>query len=454
MKLKLNNNYIKWGLTAFGVIAAGILFTYLVFNATSFVNNIRGILSVTMPVAVGLVIAYLLTPIVNFFEGKIITPLCNKMNIKDTKRRKSVIRGITVFITLIIVIFSIYSLIAMLVSQIVPSFQNIVNNFDTYIKNATVWLNELPVENEEVSGYALTLFVKVMAEVEKWLDDTASIIEHSGEILKTVSLSVLSFLGVTWDVIIGLIISIYVLASKEKFVGQAKKITYAAFETNTANNIIKNMRFIHKTFGGFISGKILDSIIIGILCFMGTMAMGTPYAALISVIVGITNVIPFFGPYLGAIPSAILILLVDFTHPLNCLYFLIFILVLQQLDGNVIGPKILGDSTGLSGFWVIFAITIFGGLMGIMGMVIGVPVFAIFYAVVKSLVKTALEKRALPTETLPYMTVGSIDDKVFSEYTPPQKKTKAKKDKNETSINEKSVENANENENSEAGEDN
>ena len=167
---------------------------------------------------------------------------------------------------------------------------------------------------------------------------------------------------------------------------------------STANIVIRNFRFTHKTFIGFLGGKIVDSIIIGILCFIGTSFMHTPYAALVSVIVGVTNIIPFFGPYLGAIPSTILIFIVDPVHPLNCVYFVIFILALQQFDGNILGPKILGNSTGLSGFWVIFAITFFGGLFGVVGMIVGVPIFAVIYAAIKSLTNALLQKKKLPVE--------------------------------------------------------
>jgi len=155
--------------------------------------------------------------------------------------------------------------------------------------------------------------------------------------------------------------------------------------------------------------------------FYRNTIIGTPYAALVSVIIGVTNVIPFFGPYLGAIPCTLFILIVDLAHPMNCVYFAIFIFLLQQFDGNVLGPKILGDSTGLSGLWVITSITLFGGLFGILGMIIGVPIFAVLYSAVKRIVNYKLNKRKLPTETALYLNVGSIDsDAKFTEYTSPQ----------------------------------
>ena len=226
---------------------------------------------------------------------------------------------------------------------------------------------------------------------------------------------------------IGFIISIYVLGSKEKFAGQAKKIAYALFDRKTGNHVISGCRFVHNTFIGFIGGKIVDSIIIGIICFICTTIIGTPYAILVSVIVGVTNIIPFFGPWIGGVPSALLVLMVD---PMQALYFVILILVIQQFDGNILGPKILGDSTGLSGFWVIFSITIFGGLFGVLGMIAGIPIFAVFYAGVKLLVDKLLTKKNLPTSIQQYMTVGHIDESLcFTEYVPPAKKKKKRAEK-------------------------
>lgn len=410
MKIKFNNKYIKWGFTAFMVVACSILFAYLVFNGKELLHNISNLFSLFLPVFVGFIVAYLLTPIVNWIENKILYPIIRKCKAKDIHKHKKWVRAVSILFTYILVFLLIYSVIAMMISQIVPSIQNIIANFDLYIKNVTTWLNNLPLNNDELYGTFATIFTKLMVELDKWLTDTVNLILNSfGEFIKTFSLSLINTLGVLWDVIIGFVISVYVLASKETFISQSKKIIYALFERMYANQVLDSLRFTHKTFIGFISGKIIDSLIIGILCFIGTSILQTPYAALVSVIVGITNIIPFFGPYLGAIPSAILILIVDLQNPLNCLYFIIFILALQQFDGNVLGPRILGDSTGLSGFWVIFSITIFGALFGIPGMIIGVPTFAVLYAAVKALINSSLKKKELPVETELYFNLGSIN---------------------------------------------
>ncbi len=209
-----------------------------------------------------------------------------------------------------------------------------------------------------------------------------------------------------WNLVIGLIISIYLLGNKERFLNQLKKMTYAFLTPQAANSLISDARLIDRTFGGFINGKILDSVIIGIICFFCVSIMKLPYPMLISVIIGVTNIIPFFGPFIGAVPCAFLILMVN---PWQCLYFIIFVFILQQFDGNFLGPKILGNSTGLSGFWVIFSITLFSGLMGVAGMILGVPVFAVFYSLMRRKINNNLEQKGMPTDSAQYANIHQVD---------------------------------------------
>ena len=205
------------------------------------------------------------------------------------------------------------------------------------------------------------------------------------------------------DVIIGLIIAIYFLFSKEKFCAQCKKAAYAILPRRRADGLIRNTRETSTVFGSFITGQLIDALIVGILCFIGMSILQLPYPPMISVIVAITNVIPFFGPYIGAIPSAILILLVN---PLQAVYFVIFIIILQQIDGNIICPRILGETIGLNGFWIIFAIVVFGALFGFVGMIIGVPTFAMLYTWLKRWISRRLGKRNMPDDTLAYSVPG------------------------------------------------
>lgn len=407
MKFNLKNHYVKWGVTAFLVIVASICFYYLLFHATTLKNGVDMVVGVVMPIIVGFIIAYLLTPVLNYLEQRILIPLAEWCKIKESGKRKSIIRAIGITLTSCFILAIIYVIFAMLISQIVPSLKNIASNFDTYIGNLSDWLSGLLEDNPELGEYVSETIKTYSVKLEGWLNEV--ILSKTSSLIKTLSFGVINVLGVLWNFVIGFIIAIYVLFSKEKFAGQAKKIAYALFEKNTANVVIRNFRFTHRTFIGFVSGKILDSFIIGVLCFVGTSLLKTPYAALISVVIGVTNVIPFFGPFIGAVPCGILIFVVDPMHPLNCLYFLIFIFVLQQFDGNVLGPKILGESTGLAGFWVIFAITLFGGFLGVMGMIIGVPVFAIMYATIKSYVNTTLAKKKMSQKTEEYIYLDYID---------------------------------------------
>ena len=200
--------------------------------------------------------------------------------------------------------------------------------------------------------------------------------------------------------------TVYLLIGKETFVGHGKKIVYAVLPSKYGNVVIHTMRITNQMFGGFVSGKILDSVIIGVICYVGLMILGMPYSLLVAVIVGVTNVIPFFGPFIGAVPSFILIALAE---PVKGLYFLIFVLALQQVDGNIIGPKILGDSTGLSSFWVVFAILVGGGLFGFMGMLLGVPTFAVIYYLIREAVAYILRRRSLPEETRDYIRMRNVD---------------------------------------------
>lgn len=415
-KWNFNNKYVAWGITAFLVIAGGLGVYYLMFHSSRLTANIHKVFYILMPVMFGLAIAYLLTPVMVYFEVRIFTPLCEKLHWKKSNGRDKTIRLFCILITLAIFFTVLYELIYMLIAQIVPSVVTIANNYDTYYDNIQRWLNKLLEDNPLLRENAMKLFDNYSNEINEWLNTT--ILSKTSDVLKAVSLSVLGSVKVIWNLIIGIIISVYVMINKEKFAGQFKKIVFAFNDINSGNIIINNVKFTHRTFGGFIGGKVLDSIIIGLLCFIGTSIMQTPYASLISVIIGVTNVIPFFGPYLGAIPSAFLIFIVDPMHPLNCVYFALFILALQQFDGNILGPWILGDSTGLSGFWVIFAITFFGGLWGVFGMLIGVPLFAVIYAAIKSYIEMKLKKKNLPTETDDYTYVCAIDEKGLHTYVP------------------------------------
>lgn len=413
---KLMNKYVKWGLTALIVLILAICFVCLIFKGDRIWNGLTVILQVAMPVVDGLIIAFIAAPVLNWIEEKIIFPLCRKAHIdigrKKTKKR---IRAGSVLITFLIIGLIIYGFFAIVIPQLITSIQSIITRFPTYINNLIALTDRLLADNPEVEKYIEEMLATYSKELDTFLDN--NVLPTLNTLIRSASVGMIGVLKSLYNFVIGLIISLYILAGKETFASQAKKICYALFERHTANQIIRAFRFTNRTFIGFLGGKIIDSAIIGVLCFIGTSLLKMPYPVLISVIVGVTNIIPFFGPYIGAIPSALLILMTD---PKKCIAFIIFILALQQLDGNVIGPKILGESTGLSGFWVIFSITLFGGLWGIVGMVVGVPLFAVLYAGVDYIVNKFLKKKNLSTDTGDYEILKYIN--VEKEYIPLEEK--------------------------------
>lgn len=399
MDRKFNRQNIFNGINALIVVCGCILFYYIIFHWEEFVGVIKSILAVFTPFFIGITIAYLLNPIMKFTEKRVLFPLFAKYKPKTGfKNEKRSVRIFSVIITMIIFALMLYGLIMLIVPQITESIESIIVKIPGFVTDSTVYLNdkadELLRKNPDLEGILNTYW----SNFTNWSIDTF-VPALKDIVSKTSSSLVSSVIGVvktTLNLVIGIIISVYLLFSKELFCAQAKKISYALLREERANNLINNMRYANKIFGGFISGKILDSFIIGVICYICSLILRLPYPALISVIVGVTNIIPVFGPFIGAIPSALFILLVS---PQKCLTFLIFVLILQQFDGNILGPKILGDSTGLSSFWVIFAITLFSGAFGPLGLFLGVPVFAVIYAAIRTFVSQRLEKKKLPVNT-------------------------------------------------------
>ncbi|MBO5522942.1 MAG: AI-2E family transporter, partial [Roseburia sp.] len=310
---------------------------------------------------------------------------------------------------------------AAVVPSIIQSVQSIVTKLPDEINNLVKWVNEITNGNKQIST--------MVEDAVEWGTNAVSsffetdVLTKVQTYLASITSGVIYGVKFILNILVGLIVSVYVMASKEVFAGQAKKIVYALFKPVRANVIVETVRKSNEIFGGFISGKILDSAIIGVLAYIVLVIMRMPDTILVAVIIGVTNVIPFFGPFIGAIPSFLIIVLQD---PVKGLYFLIFVIILQQIDGNIIGPKILGDSTGLSSFWVVFAIMVFGGLWGFLGMLLGVPIMAVIYYIVQRCVSYFLKKRGLSDETSEYVSLTRVDKKtnqmVYEE--PPAKKKK------------------------------
>lgn len=406
MKFQWDKKYLYWGITAFCALASAIVFYYIVFHTTKFFEIFTSLMRTCAPIILGLVMAYLMTPICMFFENFLLIPIYKKCNLDTTgSKPKKRIRGLAILLTLFVVIYLLYIFFSIVLKEVISSIQSIVLQFPIYVTNFEKWINSTLKLNKDIEVFAYQVFDTVSLEVNEWLNN--SLLPKMDVIVKEVSLSLISVVKGLLNVIIGFIVSVYVLMSKEQFAGQCKKIIYAFFSRKKANDIVNDVRFANKTFGAYISGKIIDSIIIGFLCFFCMTFLKLNYPVLISVIIGVTNIIPFFGPFIGAIPSVLLILLIS---PLNGVKFLILVILLQTFDGNILGPKILGDSTGLSSFWVIFSITVFGGYFGILGMAIGVPIFALIYAAFKRKVNRNLKVKEMPIDTREYHYLNVVDE--------------------------------------------
>ena len=398
--------FLRWGVTIFLVFVCCILFFFCLLRFQELKALLGTIFHILSPIVWGIVISYLLWPIVKWIRDSL-TPRLPAF-IQPEKRRRRVGLGLGIAGALALMLFVIVVLISMVLPELVNTVMTLVNNFSayvTYVQNLEGALNDLLSSNPQLQGIVHSAFDSLAGWLGSWVQN--DLLNQVNVIVTGFTSGVIGAGRFILNFIIGIIVSIYVFASKESFAGQFKKILYAVFKPEQVNVILDVLRHSDQIFGGFISGKILDSLIIGILCFICLSILKMPYAILVSVVVGVTNVIPFFGPFIGAIPSAFLILVVN---PQQCLIFLIFILILQQIDGNIIGPAILGDSTGLSSFWVIFSILLGGGLFGFAGMILGVPICGVAYYIGKRLVESRLQRRRYPTETEAYSAAGAIID--------------------------------------------
>ena len=388
-KLRLQ---LEKGMTAFVVIISCMLFFFFLLRMDDISAIIWTILKILRPIIYGLAIAYLLNPIVKTVE-RYLRPWVDR-HIPQMKSPGNICRSIGIFAAVMIMLVMISALFNMLIPELYKSIRDMILTVPGQINVALNTLTEIMSQDTTLGQ----LFTKMLTEVTAFLQDwlRTDLLSQINDFMSHLTEGVFNVVNEVMNAVIGVIVSVYVLFSKEKFSMQTKKIIYAVFKPDHANMILHLTIKSNSIFGGFIIGKIIDSAIIGVLCFIGLSILRMPYTLLVSVIIGVTNVIPFFGPYIGAIPSAVLIML---SEPKMGFYFIIFILVLQQLDGNVIGPTILGDSTGLSAFWVMFSILLGGGLFGFVGMILGVPTFAVIYYVVSMLINHNLEKRKLPTAT-------------------------------------------------------
>ena len=373
--------YLYGMLAGFGAISLSIIFFFLIYRFDGFGDAISTLTGILMPFIYGAVIAYLLKPVCNTIEAFLRRFIPEKM--------KGLINALSVTFTILFGPLLIYALCMMIIPQLITSVTTLYYTAQANITKFMYWANHLEFieKNEQIMELLNSAYAALNTNLDTWIKNT--LLPSMQNILSGAALGVLNVVVVLKNLIIGIIVAVYMLASRKRFVQQGKMVLYSVVKPRWASLITEEVKYADRMFGGFINGKILDSAIIGLLCYIGCLIFKFPSALLVSVIIGVTNVIPFFGPFIGAIPATLLILI---QNPIKALWFVLFVLVLQQLDGNIIGPKILGNTTGLSSFWVLFAILLFGGLWGFVGMIVGVPLFAVIYDVIKKLVIYGLQR--------------------------------------------------------------
>ena len=372
--------YLYATISVFAGIGMSLILFFVLYRLRYIGDVLKNVSDILAPFVYGGVVAYLLRPLCNTYESFFTDVL--------PKRIKKMANALAVGLSLVTGVLVVYTLIIMVAPQLYASALSLWNSLPEKINEFIAWATNIFGEDEELLQMFNTASQLLYNELESWAQNT--LIPQITNLVSGVGSSVLKVVNFLYNLLIGLIVAVYLLGSRKKFARQSVLLVRSVLKPKWAEMFLEEVAFIDRVFGGFIDGKILDSAIIGVLCYVGCLIFKFPNPLLIAAIVGITNVIPFFGPFIGAVPSTFLILIED---PMKALWFVLFVVVLQQLDGNIIGPAILGDKTGLSSFWVLFTILLFGGLWGIVGMIIAVPLFAVIYDTIKRLVRRGLYQK-------------------------------------------------------------
>ncbi len=403
--MKKNNpfKYLEIGITVFVVIAASILFYFVFNNWKSILAEIKNLFRILSPFIWGMLIAYLLRPLLKQIEKRVTLPIAEKMfDNKDFASKFG--RAVAIFISILIFLLVISAVVWMVVPQLYTSIETLAKNSDVFLNTAVSWGKRVLKSNPILQENFISLVDNLTDSVVDWAK--LKLMPNMANIVSIISTGIVSVITGVSYFIIGLILSIYLLYHKEKVSSGSKRLLYSVFSIKTSNSILATLRYADQIFMNFISGQVLDASIVAIACYFGCTILKIPYALLVSTIVGTTNLIPFFGPFIGGIPSALIILTVS---PMKALIFVIFIVILQQIDGNILVPKILGGSMGLNGFWVMFSIILGAGLFGFAGMLIGVPIFMLIYTGVGKLIDRGLERKGLPVADNSYSNLDHID---------------------------------------------
>jgi predicted PurR-regulated permease PerM len=409
-KFRWDKRYLHWGVTAFLVIVASIT-VYLAFSHwRTGAAVIERVLGALMPVLYGGVFAYLLNKLLVFFERLFLKRLCRRLCRRHPERAARVTRALAVLLSLCVALAAIGGILAILLPSLYESLESVVLRLPGYFRTVIAWIERTLADNAELEAILVRIIGNVENRLTDWLQ--SQILEQANTIISNLTGGVIGVARELAHILVGIVVSVYVLYHKEKFAVQSRKLLCSAFKKRAAETILRGAWFVDRTCGGFISSKLVDSLIVGAVCYVFLRIVNMPYAALVSVLIGVTNLIPFFGPFIGGVPSGLLILL---ESPQKCLVFIIFIVILQQIDGNILYPRLQGGKLGLSGFWILFAILLFGGLFGFWGFLLGVPVFTVIYEGARLLINARLRARGLPEETEAYADLGRVMERETAE---------------------------------------
>lgn len=402
MNKKLLEQLRTYGLFLFILIAAAMLFYFVLFRGAVLAKGIAKINAVIAPIVYGFVLAYILTPVMQQIEQLLLRILV-KLNFSPKRRGMSILRVISAILSVLCLVIVIYALIALLLPELLNSIRSITYSFPVYVENIRNWINTY-INNPEIDVQSTELLNEFETYVETFFSEKMN--PYIDTVMQHLSDSLREFVVFFSNTVVGLIVSVYIMINGERTLARFRRFMYAVLPIPTANRIIVNIRMIDEKFGGFILGKLIDSLIIGILCYICCKIIHIPYQSLIAVIIGVTNIIPFFGPFIGAVPTAFLVLCVD---PIKALYFIILVFALQQFDGNILGPAILGSSVGVSSFMVLVSILIGSGFLGVVGMIIAVPMAAVITSFAQSYVLRFLDNKNLPDSLESYNHLDHVD---------------------------------------------
>lgn len=398
-----DSKYFAWGVTAFCVLAGCILFYLLLGHLRELAGAVQYVLEMLSAFIWGLVIAYVLLPLAKWLEEHLFAPAAARLR-KSAPGQGGAARVLAIALSIAVALAAITVIVRLIVPTVYSSVENIVLNYNSYVRTLVNLIERMFDDYPELSARLESMTTNLSRDLLNWVSN--ELLPQMGNFITNLTTGVYLVFRFLLNIAVGFVVACYLLYNRELFSAGVKKMLYSAFGIRRAERVLGVVHFADQAFMGFLSGKVLDSLIIGVITYVACSVLKMPYAAFVSVIIGVTNIIPVFGPFIGAVPCTLIILMVQ---PVKALVFVVLILIIQQVDGNIIGPKILGNRVGISGFWVMFSIVVCGSLFGVPGMIVGVPLFVVLNAMVSSLVDMGLKKRGLSTQTAQYVNMDHMD---------------------------------------------